>query len=72
MNDELNIKDSLKATVTGSNASGIYFILENGVTAFAFFGRLLSGTQVTCSIKRMATESRTTLVSIDGVLYGDE
>ncbi len=68
---ELNIRDSVTATVTCSSAKGIYLELSNGQGAFAVFNRLPVGTRVYCTVLKKATDRWLTLVSIDSVIYED-
>lgn len=55
--------------VTGRCRAGAFLELDNGEEAFAFkFGNLFPGTKVLCTVKRIATEEKRTLVSIDSVI----
>ena len=61
--------DMCLGKVVGGNRSGAYILLDNGEPAFAYnFSSLSRGTEVLCSICRLATEDRNTVVSVDSVL----
>ena len=68
---ELNIRDSVMATVSCSTSKGVYVELENGQSAYAVFDRLPVGTGVYCTVLKKATERWLTLVSIDSVRYDE-
>lgn len=62
------VLDGCYGTVVGVNRKGAYLTLDNGEDAFAFqFANLRRGTEVLCTVRRMATEERRKLVTIDSV-----
>ena len=62
--------DSCLGKVTGSCQAGAFLTLDNGEQAFAYkFASLRPGTEVLCSIQRLAQDTRLIRVSIDSVLY---
>lgn len=66
--NECNIRDGVRAVVTGGCSKGLFLRLENGQEAFASFGSLVPGTEVLCTILKKATERWRVLVAIDSVL----
>ena len=49
---------------------GAFLALDNGEPAFAYsFGNLRPGTEVLCTVRRLANGDRRMLVSIDSVCY---
>ena len=65
--NECNIRDGVRAVVTGGCSKGLFLRLENGQEAFASFGSLVPGTEVLCTILKKATERWRVLVAIDSV-----
>ncbi len=65
---EVELFDTVTATVTDSCSSGLFLELENGEDAFAYFGALPSGCKVLCSVTHRATPKKRIRVSIDSVL----
>ena len=62
------VLDGCYSTVVGVNRKGAYLTLDNGEDAYAFrFANLRCGTEVLCTVRRMATEDRRKLVTIDSV-----
>ena len=68
---ELNIRDSVMATVSCSTSTGVYLELRNGQSAYAVFDRLPVGASVCCTVLKKATDRWLTLVAIDSVLYDE-
>ena len=61
--------DSAYGVVTDSCSSGCFLQLDNGETAFAYkFASLRPGTEVLCSIQKIAEGDRFARVSVDSVL----
>lgn len=49
---------------------GAFLALDNGEPAFAYsFGNLRPGTEVLCTVRRLASGDRRMLVTIDSVCY---
>lgn len=68
----LNTFDSCFGTVEGSCAKGLFLRVDNGTPdgeeAFAYYSRLLEGSQVLCTVLRQPMQDgRKMLVSIDSV-----
>lgn len=67
-NQGYDVFDGCYATVVGRCQKGAYLTLDNGEDAFAYkFANLLPGTQVLCTVLKLAREGRRKLVSIDSV-----
>lgn len=66
--DDYNVRDGVRAVVTGGCSKGLFLRLENGQKAFASFGGLVPGTEVICTVLKKATERWRVLVAIDSVL----
>lgn len=66
--DDYNVRDGVRAVVTGGCSKGLFLHLENGQEAFASFGGLVPGTEVICTVLKKATERWRVLVAIDSVL----
>ena len=66
--DDYNVRDGVRAVVTGGCSKGLFLRLENGQEAFASFGGLVPGTEVICTVLKKATERWRVLVAIDSVL----
>lgn len=61
--------DGCYGQVQGTCQSGAFLRLDNGQEAFAYkFAHLYPGSLVLCTVRRLATEDRRMLVSIDAVL----
>lgn len=63
--DCINVWDTVNATVTDNNCSGVYLLLDTGEKAFSYHSRMARGTRVTCSVKRLANEKHDIVVTID-------
>lgn len=63
-----NIRDVVYGVVTGGCSKGLFLTLENGEEAFSYFGGLVPGSEVLCSVMKKANENLRVLVSIDSVL----
>lgn len=68
----LNTFDSCTGTVEGSCSKGLFLRLDNGTEegeeAFAYYSRLMNGSQVLCTVLRQPMgDGRKMLVSIDSV-----
>lgn len=66
--EDYNVRDGVRAVVTGGCSKGLFLVLDNGQEAFASFGGLSPGTEVLCTVLKKSTERRRVLVSIDSVL----
>ena len=66
--DDYNVRDSVRAEVTGTCSKGLFLRLENGQEAFAFFGDLVMGSEVFCTVLRKANEGGVLLVAVDSIL----
>lgn len=66
--ENYNVRDGVRAVVTGGCSKGVFLVLENGQEAFASFGGLTSGIEVLCTVLKKSTERWRVLVSIDAVL----
>lgn len=71
VDNKLRIRDEVYGVVTSICRKGIFLELENGQSAFAYFGGLEVGDTVLCSLLRKATDTRKMLVAIDSVLKED-
>ena len=60
--------DSAYGAVIGECSNGLFLELDNGETAFSYFGGLRKGTRVLGTIRRKAEDALRRLVSIDSVL----
>ena len=67
-NEEYSVKDVVQAVVTSCCSKGVFLDLSNGQKAFAYFGGLVPGTEVLCTVLKKSTEKWRTLVAIDSVL----
>ena len=67
--EEYNIRDGVRAVVTGVCKNGLFLCLENGQAAFAYFSPLELYTEVYCTVKRKPSGRRDALVVIDSVVY---
>lgn len=68
MNEEINVKDSMRGVVDWCSDKGVYLYLENGHGAYATFSALPKGTEVFCTVLKKPTQRFLTLVAIDAVL----
>ena len=65
-----DIFDECYGFVTRTYQNGVQVRLDNGKPAYAHrFANLALGTRVLCSVRRLATEDRDMLVSIDSVIF---
>ena len=64
------IGDGCYGVIEGFCRKGVYLALDNGELAFAYgFGNLQRGTEVLCTVRRLAYGYQRTLVTIDSVCY---
>jgi len=62
--------DGCYGVVKNRCQKGVFLILDNGEPAFAYkFGNLLPGTEVLCTVQRLAYGDQRMLVTIDSVCY---
>ena len=66
--DDYNVRDGVRAKVTGICGTGLFLRLENGEEAFAYFGGPALGAEVLCTVLRKATKKCRTLVAVDSIL----
>lgn len=70
---DMSVLDTVRGMVVGIQDNGLKILLENGETAFAFFGGLKYGTKVLCQIRKKAAHGKQTRVAIDSVDWdGDQ
>jgi len=71
----MGIRDTVHATVTGSNRHGCYVVLDEqveGITDGFYFGCGTAGDRVMLSIKRVDTDRESVLCDLDAVIsYGE-
>lgn len=64
------VLDGCYGIVKNRCRKGAFLVLDNGEQAFAYkFGNLLPGTQVLCTVRRLANGDQHMLVTIDSVCY---
>ena len=64
------VLDGCYGIVEGCCRKGAFLTLDNGESAFAYsFGSLLPGTEVLCTVRRLAFGDQRKLVTIDSVCY---
>lgn len=62
--------DGCYGTVENCCRKGAFLTLDNGEHAFAYnFSNLWPGTEVLCTVKRLASGNQRKLVTIDSVCY---
>lgn len=62
--------DGCYGVVKNRCQKGVFLVLDNGEPAFAYkFGNLLPGTEVLCTVRRLAYGDQRMLVTIDSVCY---
>ncbi|MBR4026430.1 MAG: hypothetical protein IKJ01_02575 [Lachnospiraceae bacterium] len=61
--------DAYEAIVKGNNRNGVFMVMENGESAFSFYGELPIGTKVIVSILKLANERFPARVAIESVCY---
>lgn len=67
---DYDILDGCYGIIENCCRKGAFLALDNGEPAFAYnFGNLLPGTEVLCTVKRLAYGDRRKLVTIDSVCY---
>ena len=65
-----DVLDGCYGTVEFCIRKGAFLALDNGEPAFAYdFGNLLPGTEVLCTVRRLAHGDQRKLVTIDSVCY---
>ena len=65
-----DILDGCYGIIENCCRKGAFLALDNGEPAFAYsFGNLRPGTEVLCTVRRLANGDRRMLVSIDSVCY---
>lgn len=65
-----DVWDGCYGIVLSRCRKGAFLTLDNGETAFAYgFGNLWPGTEVLCTVQRLASDNRHMLVTIDAVCY---
>ena len=67
-NEDYSIRDNVTGVVTKCRAETIEILLDNGQTAYAFFGANAPGERVLCTVLKKADERRDVKVSIDSIL----
>ena len=69
-NQSYDVWDGCYGVVQGRCQKGVFLLLDNGEPAFAYhFGNLWPGTEVLCTVRRLASGDRRMLVTIDSVCY---
>ena len=64
------ILDGCYGVIQNCCRKGAFLALDNGELAFAYnFGNLRPGTEVLCTVRRLASGDRRKLVTIDSVCY---
>lgn len=64
------VLDGCYGVIENCCRKGAFLALDNGEPAFAYsFGNLRPGTEVLCTVRRLANGDRRMLVSIDSVCY---
>ena len=64
------VLDSCYGTVEYTCRKGAYLILDDGEPAFAYdFGNLRPGTEVLCTVRKLARDNLRVLVFIDSVRH---
>ena len=70
--DDYNVRDGVRAEVTGRCSKGLFLQLENGQEAFAYFGGISLGAKVLCTVlKKPNREKGRALVAVDSI-FEDE
>ena len=65
-----DVWDGCYGVIRGRCQKGVFLLLDNGEPAFAYrFTSLWPGTEVLCTVRRLASGDRRTLVTIDSVCY---
>lgn len=65
-----DVLDGCYGIIENCCRKGAFLALDNGEPAFAYsFGNLRPGTEVLCTVRRLASEERRMLVTIDSVCY---
>ena len=65
-----DVFDGCYGIVESCCRKGAFLALDNGEPAFAYrFGNLRPGTEVLCTVRKLATDDRRKLVTIDSVCY---
>lgn len=65
-----DVLDGCYGIVQNSCRKGTYLILDNGELAFAYkFGNLWPGTEVLCTVRKLACDDLRMLVTIDSVRH---
>ena len=65
-----DVLDGCYGIIENCCRKGAFLALDNGEPAFAYnFGNLRPGTEVLCTVRRLASGDRRKLVTIDSVCY---
>lgn len=69
-NQSYDVLDGCYGVIQNCCRRGAFLALDNGELAFAYnFGNLWPGTEVLCTVRRLASGDRRMLVTIDSVCY---
>ena len=65
-----DVLDGCYGIIQNCCRKGAFLALDNGEPAFAYnFGNLHPGTEVLCTVRRLARDNQRMLVTIDSVCY---